>query len=405
MSLSTLQSYSSTQSQRPSGSVSHPTQPERPTAEPSQNHAPDREPSDPEFIIQGQPPAEENSHNQTPEGEPSSTEPGQGQSPAEGNHNQSPNQLVQAHNITHSNDCDPADGPADPERGSKCDFICLDGRYNRKGDFHIKLSTLPLDADQQEEREWAKYAIISTRQFNHDGKHIATIIEITSPHILKALEHVAPYYPDAPVITKTSVTYYSPFELLVHCFEDLNDYRDKSVDDVAKLHIGLLIRVIRLEVGATLNELEGLLSAKKITYKLAWAIFRPGTIVFTEVNDEPEQCRVHSTVYVEKDFGAVRFMRVYVEQIDFDGKYFKTRKSCIIIPGFNGVAPIASLLVYPSKFHPEHDTIVRSIVERGKKWYDIQSAAPKTMTLTATCKCVGKDNKAPKFSVSLESYP
>lgn len=100
--------------------------------------------------------------------------------------------------------------------------------------------------------------------------------------------------------------------------------------------------------------------------------------------------------------GAVKFLRVFAEQIGFDGKYFNTRRSCIIIPAFDGVALIASLLVYPSKFHPERDTIVRSIVERGHKWYEIQSAAPKTMTLTATCKCVGKDNKALKVTVSLE---
>lgn len=383
-------------------SVSHPTQPSQPTAEPIQNYFPDREPSGPELVIQGQPPAEEYAQNQTPEGEPSSTEPGPDQPSAEGIHNQSPNQLVQPRNINHSNACDPSHGPTDSERGSKCDFICLDGRYNRNGDFQIKLSTLPLNADEQEVREWEKYAIISTRQFDYKGRYYDTSIEITSPHILQALKSVALYYPDAPVITKTSVTYHSPFELLVHYFEDLNDYRDKSVDDAVKLHVGLLIRVIRLEVGPTLDKLEGLLSANKITYALAWAIFRPGAMVFTEVNDEPEQYRVHSTQYETLQMGALKRMKVFVEQIDFDGKYFNIRRSCIIIPAFNGVALIASLLVYPSIFHPERDTIVRSIVERGHKWYEIQSAAPKTMTLAATCKCVGKDNKAPKVTVSLE---
>lgn len=383
-------------------SVSHPTQPSQPTAEPIQTHPPDREPSGPELFIQGQPPAEEYAQNRTPEGEPSSTEPGPDQPSAEGIHNHSPDQVVQARNITHSNNCNPSHGPTDPERGSKCDFLCLDGRYNRNGDFHLKLSTLPLNADEQQEREWAKYAIISTRLFNFKGRHESTSIEITSPHILQALKSVASYYPDAPVITKTNVTYHLPFELLVHCFEDLNDYREKHVDDTVKLHVGLLIRVIRLEVGPTLNALEDLLSAKKITYTLAWALFRPGAIVFTEVNDEPEQYRVHSTRYEKHKEGAVKFLRVFVEQIDFDGKYFKTRRSCILIPAFDGVALIASLLVYPSKFHPERDAIVRSIVERGHKWYEIQSAAPKTMTLTATCKCVGKDNKAPKVTVSLE---
>lgn len=248
------------------GSVSHPTQPSQPTAEPIQNYFPDREPSGPELVIQGQPPAKEYAQHQTPEGEPSSTEPGPDQPPAEGIHNQSPDQLVQARKITHSNDSNPSDGPTDPERGSKCDFLRLDGRYNGNGDFHLKLSTLPLNADEQEEREWEKYAIISTRQFDYKGRYEITSIEIKSPHILQALQYVASYYPDAPVITKTNVTYHSPFLLLVHCFEDLNDYRDKNMDDAVKLHVGLLIRVIRLEVGPTLNALEGLLSAKKITH-------------------------------------------------------------------------------------------------------------------------------------------
>lgn len=284
--------------------------------------------------------------------------------------------------------------------GSKCDFFCLDGRYNKKGDYELKPSTLPLDAEAQDDRAWAEYAIISTRLFDQKGKQYSSTLEITSPHILKALRSVAPYYPDAPVITKKGVTYEHPYTLLVHCFRDLQDHRDQSVDDDVKLHISLLIRVIRLEMGAKLDTLEALLSVNKITYALAWIIFRPGKIVYTEINDAPEQYRVHSSEYVARDMGTVKFLRVFVEQIDFDGKEFRARKSFIIISAFNGVAPIVSLAVYPSEFHPEYNTTIQSIAERGHKWYGIQTAAPKTMTLNSICKCVGKDNKAIKFAVS-----
>lgn len=284
--------------------------------------------------------------------------------------------------------------------GSKCDFFCLDGRYNRKGDYELKPSTLPLDAEVQDDRAWAEYAIISTRLFDRGGIQHSSTMEITSPHILEALRSVASYYPDAPVITKRSVTYEYPYTLLIHCFRDLQDYHEESMDDDIKLHVGLLIRVIRLEMGARLDDLEALLSVDKITYPFAWIIFRPGKIVYTEINDAPEQYRVHSSEYVVREMGTVKFLRVFVEQIDFDGKEFRARKSLIIIPAFNGLVPIVSLVVYPSEFHPEYNTTIQSIVERGHKWYGIQTAAPKTMTLDSICKCVGKDNKAIKFSVS-----
>lgn len=231
-------------------------------------------------------------------------------------------------------------------------------------------------------------------------------MKIRSPHILEALKSVAPYYPGAPIITEREVTYETPYKLPLHCYDDPQLYRNTSEDDSAKLHVSLLLRVIRQEMGGYIDELATVLPAKKITFTLVWTIFRPGTMIFTETYGAPEQYRVYSIAYGRDKGGA--FLKITCEQIDFDGKRFRTTKKNLKLLEFLGVVDISSLSVYPLQFHLDPETTTRSLIERGHKWFNIQRAAPRTMTYTGICTCVdhswGKTyDEARKLVVSLLS--
>lgn len=289
--------------------------------------------------------------------------------------------------------------------GSRCDVVCLDGRYNKRGDYEIKSSTSPIAPGGRRGEAWVEYALISTRYFDQKGKQTRTKLTIRSPQIIKALRSVAPYYPGAPVITDAKAVYEAPYFFLLHCLEDLEEYRSASEDEVSKLHVGLLIDLIRLEMGEELGQLAVILPSKKITFALAWSIFRPGSMVFTEIGGAPQQYRVYSTNYGKDEMG--NSMNVTCEQIDFDGKEFRIRRSALRIPEFLDVVEISSLPVYPLRFHPDKESVILFLVERGHKWYNIQRAAPKTMTCLDVCSCVSRASgdefdgpKMRKFSVS-----
>jgi hypothetical protein len=71
--------------------------------------------------------------------------------------------------------------------------------------------------------------------------------------------------------------------MLVHYRPELTEYREKTDDHTAKMHIRLLLGYLDREMRDKVLEIKKLLKAGQITFPLLWLIFKPGELVYTEL--------------------------------------------------------------------------------------------------------------------------
>ncbi|KAK3630139.1 hypothetical protein LTR56_017032 [Elasticomyces elasticus] len=113
-----------------------------------------------------------------------------------------------------------------------------------------------------------------------------------------------------------------------------------------------------------------LLESGSIEFDLLWALFKPNDIVVFStygVWDEPRCFRVSSVTQCEtKKRG--KWYSVEGRYLEYDGKEFGWAELEIEIKQFKGPRAIASLSIYPLKYHKDRDSVMDKIITRGKRF-------------------------------------
>ncbi|KAI1127425.1 P-loop containing nucleoside triphosphate hydrolase protein [Nemania abortiva] len=162
----------------------------------------------------------------------------------------------------------------------------------------------------------------------------------------------------------------SPFHAFYHRWDVLKELvsNRKDEDSDAAAHAQLLYNLLEIELRDKRNELDNLINDGIITYENLWAIFRPGSLVFSIIEDQNRIFFLQDTHYIQDSF-----MELHVKFIDWDGTQFGYRSTTLRVCKFSGTQRITGLDAYPIEFHPSRSDVEESVKARGEMFRDMHS--------------------------------
>ncbi|KAH6682238.1 P-loop containing nucleoside triphosphate hydrolase protein [Plectosphaerella plurivora] len=260
-----------------------------------------------------------------------------------------------------------------PAHGSRCQFKTY--RHGRRKDGRASVEE-ELDAFQLSEHhdDDASYALVIRRHFTDKHELESVVVRINSPEILAAFREVIGAYPTVAADFTTPFELTSPFPMLIHEWDRLDAHRKETDDPVRRMHLNLLFRFMEHEIGHERETLLAMMRNRKITYKQAWALFRPGGLVITEVMKKPWLLRVERTTY-EISTSVGPYFTVYVSYCDANDKAVGEAETSFVILqktyfGSEHPSRIDSLPIYPREFHRRGDDLEAELKARGQKFVE-----------------------------------
>ncbi|KAI1383418.1 P-loop containing nucleoside triphosphate hydrolase protein [Hypoxylon trugodes] len=220
------------------------------------------------------------------------------------------------------------------------------------------------------------YALVIRRKFE-EHKPIKTTLQVNSPHIQKAFRDVVKSYIAVPSDFTSSLELHGPFEMLVHHWDDLNKYRCSTDEAVAREHLDLLFGFMEHEIKPTRERALKMIEKQQIAYENAWVIYRPGDVMYTEVNGHPWLLVCTKTAYEENmDIGP--YLEVHCSYTDDNGMVVGQATHVVSMnqrtkfPAGNPVS-ITDLDIYPREFvEEEEDSLEYRLKVRGEKFLSLK---------------------------------
>lgn len=260
--------------------------------------------------------------------------------------------------------------------GEKCDFRT----YHETTKHGISSTEAVLDPFEKGAScdEDGAYALVIKRRFQ-ENKPDKTTLQVNSPLILKAFREVIKSYLAVPSDFNSSTELHSPFEMLVHYWHELHGYRESQTDPVAQEHLDLLLKFMNREIGPDFERALHMIQKEQINYDNAWIIFRPGDIMYTEMNGHSWLLICQKTAYEENmDMGP--YLEVHCTYTDDNGMFVGQATHVVNLnqrtkfPAGNPV-PIADLEIYPRKFCKEGRSLETRIKSRGEKFLALMNSS------------------------------
>ncbi|KAI0018103.1 P-loop containing nucleoside triphosphate hydrolase protein [Xylariomycetidae sp. FL0641] len=225
--------------------------------------------------------------------------------------------------------------------------------------------------DQQQETK--KKALVLRMGKNHgEGKPLALDSIVVQSRFLKGL--LSEVFSDYVGITANleKLVFKSPFEPFHHrwdLFTELVGQQDSKSEN-AGAHARLLYNILDIELRDTRLEVDDLVKHGVMTFQKLWALFRPGTQVFSIVENEARLFLLERVAY-ENVWGS-NALRLQLKFIDHDGKDFGIAATSLSIDAYTGTKPITDLTAYPFSFHTSKDETEQSIRARGEGFCRLQ---------------------------------
>lgn len=217
------------------------------------------------------------------------------------------------------------------------------------------------------------YALISTQNFDSKNRPTTKTLRINSPHLLSALASVVKYYPSHRLGFEEPIEIESPFELLYHHEQELSERKAATDDGVAQSHLNLLLECLQGEPGASAAEL---IKTGAITFKLLWAIFKPGNLLYTIENGHKRLYWLRSSSYYSS-WSNGEYFQLNCSYQAWDGSKTGQADAKLLIyqdmecPGNNPVR-ITSLSVSPLNHHANAKEIEIELSQRGKDYMKLR---------------------------------
>ncbi|KAI1135019.1 P-loop containing nucleoside triphosphate hydrolase protein [Hypoxylon sp. FL0543] len=138
-------------------------------------------------------------------------------------------------------------------------------------------------------------------------------------------------------------------------------------DDNEKVHFKLLFDIISSEITPHIEQTEDLLRNNVISFDYVWALFEPGTEIYSKVDGQDRLYLLNGGRYQEVGPG-MKIYNLSCRYIDTDGDAFGYATTSLAITQFESVKPITELNVLPSHLQPQIDEIRVRLERRGRKF-------------------------------------
>lgn len=264
-------------------------------------------------------------------------------------------------NSSASTDTKPNSPSAEP--GTRCEFRAYHHKIDN-GQPQITPIDKPFGPSSITDEDSA-YALIIRRTAPSDlHKKEQLSLQVNSPYILQAFREAIGSYVHVPSDFTSPCRLEGPFNMLVHHWDDLVRYREAVVaeNDSAssppemKEHLDLLFEFMHHEVEPLRNEALAMIRKGQITYDLAWVLYKPGDVMYTEAKGHPWLTVCTKAAY-EEDRLTGKYLEVNCTYTDRHGEDVGEAAKQVSLQQqtvFAGDRPvmITELAIFPWSTHP-----------------------------------------------------
>ncbi|KAF2262142.1 P-loop containing nucleoside triphosphate hydrolase protein [Lojkania enalia] len=224
------------------------------------------------------------------------------------------------------------------------------------------------------------------RTFDWEGKHANTYVDVKSKQLRDSLHEIMKDVKGVSLVD--DVPSLDPNLLFLYHDEIKEFYRkilksrlkkEKKKKQQKKLkaqsaHCKLLAGYIEEDYRDIRKKLNPMLKAGNITFDLLWALFKPNTIAFTTTYGSADNPRCFKVDYANKHahFFKGEWYSIEGRYLEYDGKNFGLGEFEVQVGAFKGVRKITSLATYPLSYHKDVEGVTQKLVERGKKFVELQ---------------------------------
>lgn len=264
------------------------------------------------------------------------------------------------------------DAEREDQGGLNCELKSFEARYNSKG-VRVVLSVgsrKVLDPPRDRAHD---SALVLTRFYDRGKALEYTELEVRSPHVKAALKEVVPEYHDLNLRT-TKVLLRDYPKCLFHYRKELQEHGSTLQDPEAVKHLVFALKymykALQSEIYSYYSLVESASSSPSIDFLNLWMVFRPGDYVYTK------------TAGIERvlKFKAMTRCKCLVpwcyksrwsidaDYIDYDGTDFGYSNAGFTILPYDGYKDLKDLVVTPLQYHPNRNSIIETMVMRGRKF-------------------------------------
>ncbi|KAI9155259.1 P-loop containing nucleoside triphosphate hydrolase protein [Paramyrothecium foliicola] len=264
----------------------------------------------------------------------------------------------------------------DSEIGSRCEFRTYHATPKKDGEMVTKRIQDAFGKFTVTDTD-SPFALVIKRTYELENPSVpkSVTLKINSPHLLRAFREVIKSYTTVASDFTTPFQLSSPFQMLMHYWDDLDALRNQTDNVDMRMHLNLLFEFMEHEIGPDREEILAMLRKSQITYLTAWVLFRPGDILLTKVMGKTWLLRCHKTAY-EESTKVGPYLEVHCTYTDHDGilKGQATKKFVIYQKRqFGGDSPavITDLPIFPRQFAEVGDELEEELQRRGTKFLDL----------------------------------
>ena len=141
------------------------------------------------------------------------------------------------------------------------------------------------------------------------------------------------------------------------------------LDDKRK-HVELLLQYIDTDFCETKEALQPMLENGLITFDLLWALWKPGTLMYTPTYDDHSVPRALKVSLAERHRTILKgdFYSIEARYIEHDGTSLGYGHVAEEIYQFSGARRISSLPVYPLQYHEAETELRDELIQRGRQF-------------------------------------
>ncbi|KAF7338400.1 p-loop containing nucleoside triphosphate hydrolase protein [Mycena venus] len=229
---------------------------------------------------------------------------------------------------------------------------------------------------KQKKEQKTKYAIVIRRQIDSRGRYRSTVLDIKSTDLCSVLLDINKGVEDLelsraePTATEALMYYSYPGLLQRLTVEQAKEERNEPL--ICDIQAGIFY--VEQYLGKELKDVEQMVSQREISWDTAWALFFPNSLVYSyhSLTGQQMVLIVRRSEY-ETHRDDTRYLEVTCDIIDDDGLEFGFAERVFEIDEYSGTRPIATLPVFPLRYHNDSESIYARAVEFGKRFVQLST--------------------------------
>lgn len=226
----------------------------------------------------------------------------------------------------------------------------------------------PDDISSPARPDSAKFALIvrHERRLGDTGEPTLALhsIRVQSPLLKQLLGPVFAGYEGISTNLK-KLEFHAPFQEFFHKWKEFIEAEPSHDEgDVDKTHYKLLADLITAEIRPHIEQVRDLEKNHFISFDYLWALFPPGTEVYSKADGHDRLYLLDRSSYRQRD--NIKIYTLSCRYIDTNGEAFGYKRASFDIVQFQGVKPTLGLDVVPSHLQPGIDVIRKQLSERGR---------------------------------------